>query len=75
MALQRELDDRYDRLVEFQIFSVTWCLWDYSEFSCICVFSYLSIRDISAFCGTTFCISADFFDIVEELDRYRSTPP
>ena len=37
MALQRELDDRYDRLVEFQIFSVTWCLWDYSDHSCLLV--------------------------------------
>ena len=71
MALRFDLDDRYDNLTEFQIFNITWCLWDYSEFSCICVFSFLSISDLRVFCCTTYCISVELGDILEELDRYR----
>ena len=71
MARRLDLDDRYDNLTEFQIFNITWCLWDYSEFSCIRVFSFLSISDLSVFCCTTYCISVELVDILEELDRYR----
>ena len=71
--MERRLDlyDRYDNLPEFPIFRITWCLWDYSDFSYVCVFSFLSLSDLCAFCGTTYCISVDFADILEELDRYR----
>ena len=71
MALQFDLDDRYDRLTEFEIFNITWCLWDYCDFSCVFVFSYLSIGELSGFCCTTYCISVEFADILEELRRYR----
>lgn len=71
MARRLDLDDRYDNLTGFQIFNITWCLWDYSDFSCILVFSFLSISDLSAFCCTTYCISVELVDILEELDRYR----
>ena len=71
MARRFDLDDRYDNLTEFQIFNITWCLWDYGEFSYIRVFSFLSISDLSTFCCTTYCISLECVDILEELDRHR----
>ena len=71
MALQLDLDDRYDLLTDFGIFRVTVCLWDFSEHSCLCVFSFLTVRDISAFCCTTFCISREFLEILVELDEHR----
>ena len=71
MALQVDLDDRYDRLTDFQFFNITWCLWDYSDFSCVVSSPFLTIYELSAVCCTTFCISIDFADILEELRRYR----
>ena len=70
MALQLDLD-RYDHLADFEIFSVTWCLWDYCEFSCVYVFSFLSTGDLRAFCCATYCIRVDYQDIEEELERFR----
>ena len=71
MARRFDLDDRYDNLTEFQIFNITWCLWDYCEVSYIRVLSFLSISDLGAFCCTTYCISLELVDILEELDRHR----
>ena len=59
MALQREMDDRYDRFVILIFGCLVPC--DDNEFSCICVFSYLSIGDICVVAGRpsasvqTFC--------------------
>ena len=65
--------DRYDRLGDYQIFSVTWCLWDWSQHSAVVAFSFLEISDLYNFCCTTYCICLDFTDICDELNQYRRT--
>ena len=62
--------DRYDYISECRIFSVTWCLWDWTEFSAVVTFSYLEVGELYSFCCTTYCIYLDFTDIREELERY-----
>ena len=62
--------DRYDLLSDFRIFAVSWCLWDYSEHSCVVLFSFLSSEDLYIFCCSTYCIYIDFRDIFEETNQY-----
>ena len=69
-SMELEWDpERYDRLSDFRIFAVTWCLWDWTEFSSVRAFSFLEVVDIRSFCCTTYCIYLDFTDILEEIER------
>ena len=63
--------DRYDQISICRVFSVTWCLWNHTEFSAVVTFAFLEVGDLYCFCSTAYCIYLDFPDIREELERYN----
>ena len=63
--------DRYDLLAETRIFAITWCLWDWTDYSAVITFSFLEINDLYNFCCTSYCIRLDFEDICDQLREYR----
>ena len=65
--------ERYDLISDYRIFAVTWCLWDWTPFSSVLVFSYLEVGDIRCFCCSAYCIYLDFGDICLELDKYHQS--
>ena len=63
--------DRYDQISICRVFSVTWCLWNHTEFSAVVTFAFLEVGDLYCFCSTAYCIYLGFADIREELERYN----
>ena len=63
--------DRYDQISFRPVFTVTWCLWNWTEYSAVVTFSFLEAGDLYCFCSTAYCIYLDFTDIREELSRYN----
>ena len=56
---------------EHRVFLISWCIWDYTVFAEVRLFSFLEDSDLQIFCASCYAIHLDLVDIRTRLDELQ----